>query len=71
MQAGSFIQIIEERQGLKIACLEEIALRMGHIDAAHVEKLAQPLRNSSTASICSRSCMATTRVAADDERPQD
>jgi glucose-1-phosphate thymidylyltransferase len=46
MQAGSFIQIIEERQGLKIACLEEIALRMGHIDAAHVEKLAQPLRNS-------------------------
>jgi glucose-1-phosphate thymidylyltransferase len=46
MQAGSFIQIIEERQGLKVACLEEIALRMGHIDAAHVERLAHPLRNS-------------------------
>ena len=33
MQASNFIQIIEQRQGLKVACLEEIAYRMGYIDA--------------------------------------
>jgi glucose-1-phosphate thymidylyltransferase len=40
LEAGSFIQTIEKRQGLKIACLEEIAYRKGFIDAATLEKLA-------------------------------
>ena len=44
-QASSFIQIIEQRQGLKVACLEEIAFRMGFIDAAQVERLAASYRN--------------------------
>jgi len=43
MQASNFIATIENRQGLKVACLEEIAYRMGYIDAKQVEKLAQPL----------------------------
>ncbi len=43
LQASNFIQAIEERQGLKVACLEEIALRMGYIDAEQAAKLAQPL----------------------------
>jgi len=42
-QASNFIQAIEERQGLKVACLEEIALRMGYIDAAQAAVLAQGL----------------------------
>ena len=46
LQAGMFIQTIEERQGLKIACPEEIAYRMGYIDAAQVERLARPLANT-------------------------
>ena len=43
IQAGLFIQTIEERQGLKVACPEEVAFRSGYIDAAQLEKLAQPL----------------------------
>jgi glucose-1-phosphate thymidylyltransferase len=43
MQAANFIETIEERQGLKIACIEEIAYRMGFINAEQLEKLAQPL----------------------------
>ena len=43
IQASNFIQVIEERQGLKVACIEEIAYRMGYIDASQLEKLAQPL----------------------------
>jgi glucose-1-phosphate thymidylyltransferase len=39
MQAGQFIQVIEERQGLKIGCIEEAAYEMGFIDAAQLEKL--------------------------------
>ncbi len=46
MQAGQFVQVIEERQGLKIGCIEEIAYKNGFIDAAHLEKLAQPLLKS-------------------------
>jgi len=46
IDAGLFVRIIEERQGLKIACVEEIAWRMGFIDAAQVERLAQPLKKS-------------------------
>lgn len=43
IEAGSFIQTIEKRQGLKVACLEEIAYEEGFIDAAQVEILAKPL----------------------------
>jgi glucose-1-phosphate thymidylyltransferase len=43
MQAANFIAAIEERQGLKVACLDEIAYRLGYIDAAQLERLAQPL----------------------------
>lgn len=43
LEAGSFIQTIEKRQGLKVACLEEIAYEQGFIDAEQVVKLAQPL----------------------------
>jgi glucose-1-phosphate thymidylyltransferase len=46
MQAGVFVQTIEERQGLKIGCIEEIAYRMGFISAEQLEKLAQPLTKS-------------------------
>ncbi|MFA5181416.1 MAG: glucose-1-phosphate thymidylyltransferase RfbA [Syntrophales bacterium] len=47
IQASTFIEAIENRQGLKVACLEEIAYRMGHIDAAQILKLAQPMINNS------------------------
>ncbi|MEO2170010.1 MAG: glucose-1-phosphate thymidylyltransferase RfbA [bacterium] len=47
LQAGNFIQAIEERQGLKVACLEEIAWRKGYISAADVENLARPLAKTS------------------------
>lgn len=43
IQASNFIETIEQRQGLKVACPEEIAYRKGFIDAAQLEKLAQPL----------------------------
>ncbi|MFM7233405.1 MAG: glucose-1-phosphate thymidylyltransferase RfbA [Flavobacteriales bacterium] len=46
MQAGQYVQVIEERQGLKIGCIEEIAWRMGFIDDAKAEQIAQPLVNS-------------------------
>ena len=46
MQAGQFVQIIEERQGLKIGCIEEIAYRMGFIDAAQLKAVATPLVKS-------------------------
>lgn len=46
MQAGQFVQVIEERQGLKISCIEEIAYRMGYINAEQLEQLAQPLVKS-------------------------
>jgi glucose-1-phosphate thymidylyltransferase len=44
--ASSFIHMIEKRQGLKVACVEEIAYRMGYIDAAQLESLAAPLGKS-------------------------
>lgn len=46
MQAGQFVQVIEERQGLKVGCIEEVAYRNGFIDRAQLEKLAQPLIKS-------------------------
>jgi len=47
LQASTFIQAIEERQGLKVACLEEIALHMGYISPADVERIAATMKNSS------------------------
>ena len=46
MQAGQFVQVVEERQGLKIGCLEEVAWRGGFIDDAALRELAEPLRKS-------------------------
>ena len=46
LDAGNFIRVIEERQGLKVACLEEIAYRLGYIDAEQVLALAAPLTKS-------------------------
>jgi glucose-1-phosphate thymidylyltransferase len=46
MQAGQFIQVIEERQGLKIGCIEEIAFKKGYIDEGQLEKIAQPFISS-------------------------
>lgn len=46
MQAGQFVQVIEQRQGLKIGCIEEVAYRQGFIDDAQLEKIAQPLLKS-------------------------
>ncbi len=46
LQAANFVQIVEQRQGLKIACLEEVALNLGYIDIAQVLALAKPIANS-------------------------
>jgi glucose-1-phosphate thymidylyltransferase len=46
LEAGQFIATIENRQGLKVACPEEIAYRKGYIDAAQLELLAQPLKKN-------------------------
>ena len=44
--ASTFIEIVERRQGLKVACLEEIAFRMKYIDAAQVRRLAEPMKHN-------------------------
>jgi len=46
MAAGQFVQVVEERQGLKIGCLEEVAWREGFIDDDQLRALAEPLRKS-------------------------
>ena len=46
MQAGQFVQVLEERQGLKVGCIEEVAYHMGFIDAEQLEQLAHPLLKS-------------------------
>ncbi|WP_254412309.1 glucose-1-phosphate thymidylyltransferase RfbA [Dyadobacter diqingensis] len=46
MQAGQFVQVIEERQGLKIGCIEEVAFRMGFINSKELEEVAKPLVKS-------------------------
>lgn len=46
MEASQFIQIVEQRQGLKVACLEEIAWRMKFIDTAQLQKLAEPMKKN-------------------------
>lgn len=46
MQAGQFVQVIEERQGMKIGAIEEVAYRMGYIDKEQLRKVATPLKKS-------------------------
>ena len=46
LQAATFIEAIEQRQGLKVACIEEIAYRMHYIDADQLEQLALPMKNN-------------------------
>lgn len=46
LDAAQFVKVVEDRQGLKIACIEEIAWRMGFIDKQHLLELAHPLRNN-------------------------
>ena len=46
MQAGQFVQVMEDRQGQKISCIEEIAYRMGYINREQLIALAQPLVKS-------------------------
>jgi len=46
MQAGQFVQVIEERQGLKIGCIEEVAYRMGYVGSDQLKRLAEPLLKS-------------------------
>ncbi len=46
LQAANFIEVIDARQGLKVCCPEEIAYRMKYIDAAQLEKLAEPLKKN-------------------------
>jgi len=46
MQASQFVQVIEQRQGLKVGCIEEVAYRKGFISAGQLEQIAQPLLKS-------------------------
>jgi len=46
MQAAAFVQAVEERQGIKIGCIEEVAYREGFIDATRLRTLAEPLLKS-------------------------
>ena len=45
-QAGQFVEVIEERQGLKVGCIEEVAYEQGFIDAAQLKRIAKPLTKS-------------------------
>jgi glucose-1-phosphate thymidylyltransferase len=46
MQAGQFVQVLEERQGLKVGCIEEIAWRQGFISTDQLKVIAEPLLKS-------------------------
>jgi len=46
LEAGTFVETIEKRQGLKLACVEEVAYRMGYIDVAQLAALAEPMRKN-------------------------
>jgi glucose-1-phosphate thymidylyltransferase len=47
LEAGTFVETIEKRQGLKVACVEEVAYRMGYIDTSRLESLAKPMKKNS------------------------
>lgn len=51
-EASTFVEVIEKRQGLKVACLEGIAYRNGWISEEKMRKLAKPMFKINTASIC-------------------
>ncbi len=63
MQAGQFVQVIEERQGLKIGCIEEVAYRMGFIDAGQLKKVAEPLVKSGYGQYLLNSVLKTSKRA--------
>ncbi|NTV84304.1 MAG: glucose-1-phosphate thymidylyltransferase, partial [Bacteroidales bacterium] len=46
LQASQYVEVIEQRQGLKIGCIEEIAYQMGFIDAVQLARIAEPLLKS-------------------------
>lgn len=46
LEAGEFVRVVEKRQGLKIACIEEIAYRNGFIDAKRIEEIANKHKNN-------------------------
>jgi glucose-1-phosphate thymidylyltransferase len=46
LEASTFIETIEKRQGLKVACIEEVAYRMGYIDAEQVRRLVEPFKKN-------------------------
>ena len=46
LEAGSYIATIEKRQGLKVACIEEIAFKLGYIDASQIRTAAKSLKNN-------------------------
>ena len=54
MQASEYVRVIEERQGLKIGCIEEIAWRAGWISDSELSTLAEPLRKSGYGSYLDR-----------------
>lgn len=56
LQASVFIQTIQERQGLQVACIEEIALRAGYISTTDVRRIAEPMKNSSYGGYLMRLC---------------
>ena len=61
LHAATFVQTVEERQGLKIACVEEVAFQMGLISAAELRRLASRWRRAPTASISRASCASMRR----------
>jgi glucose-1-phosphate thymidylyltransferase len=69
LQAANFIQAIEERQGLKVACLEEIAYRMGYIDDAQVLRLAKPMEKSTYGQYLLRMLRETASPSSSFRRP--
>jgi len=60
--ASTFIETIEKRQGLKIACPEEIAYRMGYITADQVRAIAEPVRKRAYGGICCKWCSEETQT---------
>jgi glucose-1-phosphate thymidylyltransferase len=66
LEAAQFVEVVESRQGLKVACPEEIAFRMGYIDADALRRLAEPLRNSAYGEYLLAMVDAESHVSSDD-----